>query len=78
MEEFVKITELHNVSEADILDAILSEKGIPHLVRSYHDSAYDGLFQLQKGWGTLLAPESHRDEIIRLQAEINTTPADPE
>ncbi|HQG44058.1 MAG TPA: hypothetical protein PLG50_00190, partial [bacterium] len=61
MKEFAKITELFNETEANYLSALLTEKGIPHLVRSYHDSAYDGLFQLQKGWGSLLAPESFRE-----------------
>ena len=42
---------LHNESEASLLHGILEEDGVPHLIRSYHDRAYDGLWQMQEGWG---------------------------
>jgi len=48
-----------------LLDEILTEKQIPHLIRSYHDSAYDGLWQLQTGWGHIEAPEEFADEILQ-------------
>jgi hypothetical protein len=60
-----KILMFKNEIEAMLLDEILTEKQIPHLIRSYHDSAYDGLWQLQSGWGHIEAPEEYADEIIR-------------
>ena len=42
---------LRNESEASLLHGILEEDGVPHLIRSYHDRAYDGLWQMQEGWG---------------------------
>ena len=42
---------LQNESEASLLHGILEEDGVPHLIRSYHDRAYDGLWQMQEGWG---------------------------
>ncbi len=42
---------LHNESEASLLHGILEEDGVPHMIRSYHDRAYDGLWQMQEGWG---------------------------
>jgi len=39
-------------------------------MKSYHDTAYDGIFQVQKGWGHVEAPESFRDEIIAIQQEL--------
>ncbi len=42
---------LHNESEASLLHGLLEEDGVPHLIRSYHDRAYDGLWQMQEGWG---------------------------
>jgi hypothetical protein len=44
----------------------LKEKEIPHIIRSYHDSAYDGLWQTQSSWGHLEAPEEYRDEIMEI------------
>lgn len=62
-DDFVKIIIFDNEVEARHMEAILKERKIPHVIKSYHDFAYDGLFQLQKGWGHLEAPESYREEI---------------
>jgi hypothetical protein len=59
-----KILLLNNEFEAKLLDEILTEKNIPHLIRSYHDSVYDGLWQMQSGWGHLEAPAEFQDEIL--------------
>jgi len=64
MSKPVKIVMLKNEIEAMLLDEILSEKQIPHLIRSYHDSVYDGLWQMQTGWGHLEAPEEYKEEIL--------------
>ena len=50
-EAYVKVDILENEIEAQLLDSILNERNIPHHIQSYHDTAYDGLFQAQKGWG---------------------------
>ena len=49
-----------------LLDALLNEQDIPHLMRSYHDSAYDGLWQVQHGWGHIEAPKSRHEEIRKI------------
>ena len=51
MREESKRLLLDNESEASLLHGILEEDGVPHLIRSYHDRAYDGLWQMQEGWG---------------------------
>lgn len=63
MDEFIKIAVLESAIEAQVAASILEERSIPHRIRSFHDTAYDGLFQLQRGWGELRAPEGCRDEI---------------
>jgi outer membrane protein assembly factor BamE (lipoprotein component of BamABCDE complex) len=60
---YKKILILENEMEAQRLSSILEEEGIPHMVRSYHDSVYDGIFQSQRGWGHLEAPEEYEDTI---------------
>ena len=62
-ERFEKIVVLQNEVQARLLDAALKERDIPHMLRSYHDSAYDGLFQGARGWGHVEAPERYRDTI---------------
>lgn len=70
MEEYRKIAVLDNEIEASLLDSILTERDIPHLMRSYHDTAYDGLFQTQKGWGYVGAPESFEEEIREILNDL--------
>ena len=70
MEDYTKAAILENEIEARLLDSILTERNIPHLMRSYHDTAYDGLFQTQKGWGYVGAPEAHKKEIIEILSEL--------
>ena len=45
-----------NEAEALALQGVLAEHGIAAQIHSYHDTAYDGIFQSQKGWGALLVP----------------------
>ena len=42
---------------------------------SYHDTAYDGLFQGGRGWGHVEAPAEFREEILATIAGLNQ--ADP-
>lgn len=69
-ENTIKVAVLENEIEAQMLGSILTEQEIPHIIQSYHDSAYDGLFQLQKGWGYVMAPETFRDEILSILTEL--------
>lgn len=62
------IIELSNGVEANLLEALLKEEEIPHYIRSYGDPAYDGIFQLQKGWGTV---ESPREYLPRIREILN-------
>ncbi len=45
-------------AEALALEKLLLDHGIKSEVVSYHDTAYDGLFQSQKGWGVLNVDEA--------------------
>ena len=62
-EEYKKVATLENEIEARLLDSILNERNVPHLIISYHDTAYDGLYQTQKGWGYISAPGVYLEEI---------------
>ncbi len=70
MEEFKKILVLGNEIEARLMDSVLTERNIPHIMKSYHDSAYDGIFQAHKGWGHIEAPLSYKGEIISIHADL--------
>lgn len=70
MGDFVKIVTLKNEVESHLVAQALTEQGIPHRMRSYHDSAYDGLYQALKGWGHVEAPAEYRDEIRAIYREL--------
>jgi len=66
MNELKKIAVLETMVEAQMLESMLKEHGIPHVIKTYHDSAYDGLFQGPKGWGHVEAPTKYEPEILAL------------
>jgi hypothetical protein len=70
MDDYVKVSVLDNEIEAQLLDSILEQRDIPHLMISYHDTAYDGLFQTQKGWGHVSSPSSFKDEILEILGDM--------
>ena len=70
MEDYKKIAVLEDEFEAGLLDSVLNEREVPHRMRSYYDTAYDGLFQTQKGWGYVAAPEQYEAEITEILADL--------
>jgi hypothetical protein len=76
MEELEKILELDNEVIAKLLEMVLLDREIPHIIRTYHDSAYDGLFAYQKGWGVVEAPPEYSEEILKIFAELKDTQED--
>jgi hypothetical protein len=77
MAHYIKIAILENEIEARLLESILTQRNIPHLMRSYHDTAYDGLFQTQKGWGYVGAPEFYEEEIKEILSDLRKEAASP-
>ncbi len=70
MDKLEKIAVLDNEVQAELVDSVLEERGIPHLMQSYHDSAYDGIFQTHAGWGHVEAPQSNREEVLAVIDDI--------
>ena len=70
--EFINIAILENIIEAQLIESILNEQNIPHMIRSFYDTAYDGLFQFQMGWGELCAPITYKQEIIDILNDVRS------
>jgi hypothetical protein len=70
MDRSERIASLENEVEAQILETELTARQIPHVVRSYHDSALDGLFQFSQGWGHVEGPAEFKDEILAVLQEL--------
>lgn len=70
MPDYIRIAVLENEIEAQLVEAILAERAIPHRIQSYRDLAYDGLFQTVLGWGGIYAPADYQEEIMEIIAEL--------
>ena len=70
MADIIKILTIKNQVEASLLDEILKEREIPHIIRSYRDLAYNGLWQTPTAWGQLDAPEEFKEQILKLYQEM--------
>lgn len=66
-----------NEAEANVIKSVLAEHGIYAEIKSFHDTAYDGLFQTQKGWGVVSAPSAFHQEILEILSDLRETAADP-
>jgi len=62
--------ELANDAEAQVVGGLLEEAEIPHYIRTYHDSAYDGLFQTELGWGYVETPSDHAPDVLRIVESV--------
>lgn len=70
MSEYQNITVLKNEIQARLLDAELKKRKIPHFLRTYHDAAYNGIYQQQKGWGIVEAPIEYKEDIMTILKDI--------
>jgi hypothetical protein len=71
MEEYVRVLTVDDEVKARILEKILTERRIPFQLKSYHDTALDGLYQLQMGWGYVTAPREHATEILEVYRDLS-------
>lgn len=69
-EDYVKVAVLEHEIEARLVASILQERDVPFRIRSYHDTAYDGLFQAQKGWGIVSAPLRYESVVLEIIDEL--------
>ena len=66
----IRVTTLENRFETDLITDALDQEGIEHVVKPFQDSAYDGLFVTQKGYGLLLVEESQADRAREIVAAV--------
>lgn len=72
MDALEVIAVLENEVEAQLLDSMLDEQSIPHVLKCYRDSAYDGIFQSSRGWGHVEALGRHRAEVEAVLGDLRS------
>ena len=64
---------LANDSEADRFSHILAQEEIPYTLVSNHSTPYNGIFQLQNGWGYAEVPDAYFEKAQGLLEEYRGT-----
>lgn len=70
MGRWVKAGIVENRFEGDRISQALHQVGIPFLIKSFLDTAYDGLYLPQKGWGAVMVPKEFSKEAERIISEV--------
>jgi hypothetical protein len=70
MGRWVKVGIIENRFEGDRISQALNGANIPFLIKSFLDTAYNGLYLPQKGWGVVRVPEEFREEAKKVIAEV--------
>ncbi len=55
---------------ADLWCGALDQAGIPHLLRTYQDTAYDGLYVSQKGYASLYVDPQHLERAREIDRDL--------
>jgi len=58
----------------DMIKDALDREDIPYTIKEHRDTAYDGLFILQKGFASLYVEERDRDRVLEMVKRIRTLP----
>jgi len=58
----------------DTVRDALEKEGIDYSIREHKDTAYDGLFILQKGYATFFVMEEERDRATAIVKQIKGLP----
>ena len=73
MHRWIKAGIIESQFEGDRVSAALTEATIPFLIKSFHDTAYDGLYIFQKGWAAILVPDEFQERAGSLIEEVKRT-----
>ena len=77
MDEFVRIATLDNLVEAQLMENLLQKEKVPFTIQSFHDAAYDGIYQAQYGWGVVIAPAAYQKKILYILSDLRKDASRP-
>ncbi|MFP4179325.1 MAG: hypothetical protein ACLFQW_08395 [Spirochaetaceae bacterium] len=64
------VIPIDNEIEAKFLETVLKDRDIPHVFISHHDTAFNGIYQLEHGWGYVEVPKERVEETKQLYEEV--------
>lgn len=71
---WVRIHTIESIFEMDMLKDALEKEGIDYSVKEYKDTAYDGLFILQKGYAALFVKEKDKETALTIVKHVKSFP----
>jgi hypothetical protein len=69
-----KIHVIENIFEMDMLKDALDNEGLEYTIKEYKDTAYDGLFVLQKGYASLFVRDKDEEKAKSIVKHIRSLP----
>jgi len=73
-DKWVKIHTIESIFEMDMIKDALDKENIEMSIKEHKDTAYDGLFILQKGYATLFVREKDRGKAETIVKQIKSLP----
>lgn len=73
-DNWVKIHTFESIFEMDIIRDALEKDDIEYNIKEYKDTAYDGLFVLQKGYAALFVKEKDKDAATAIVNRLKSIP----
>ncbi len=72
--KWVKVHVVESIFEMDMIRDALEKEGIQPIIKEHKDTAYDGLFVLQKGYASLSVMEPDKDRALTIIKRIKSLP----
>jgi hypothetical protein len=73
-DEWVRIHTIESVFEMDMIKDALEKEEVEYRIKEYKDTAYDGLFILQKGYAGLYVRTRDEETAKKTVARIKSLP----
>jgi hypothetical protein len=73
-DKWVKAHTVESIFEMDVLKAALERESIEYVMKEHKDTAYDGLFILQKGYASLFVREKDETRVAAVITRIKNMP----
>lgn len=73
-DNWVKAHTIESIFEMDMIKDALEKDGFAYTIKEHKDTAYDGLFILQKGYATLFVEEGDKKKVQAIVKRIKNLP----
>jgi hypothetical protein len=73
-DRWVRVHVIESVFEMDMLKDALDKEDIEYSIKEYKDTAYDGLFVLQKGYASLSVRQKDQETVKSIVSRIKSLP----